>query len=114
MKKVFSAALIILLTSASCANKDKVNSTIIPAMTMEEYMADGYVQGVIQLNEKDEKPCDALIEVKGMGIVEVGDISKEFKKDGLPVWVKVIPQRRMSKCLGTTPAELTDIKKRES
>jgi hypothetical protein len=114
MKKQISFALIILLTSIACANKEKVTVISDPAMTLDEYIAEGYVQGVIQLNDKDEKPCDALIEVKGMGIVEVGDIAKEFKQDGLPVWVKVIPQRRMSRCTGTTPAELSDIKKRES
>ena len=105
----------IVMGYCSCTNIDKVaTEPEEPARTQEAWIADGYSIGVVQEDSNAEEPCEYLIEVKGMGLMEVGEIPKDYKKDGLKVWVKISPQRRQSICTGTTPGDLVEIKKRES
>lgn len=104
---------IILLANACTSVNDTGKTPAEDTANESDWSPRGYLQGVIKKGETDEAPCDFLIEVDTFGLMEVQELPKAFKSDGLTVWVKISPQRRMSTCGGTTPGELADIKKRE-
>jgi len=97
--------------AAACSGSEKMAKE--PLKSNDQWMAEGYLSAMVKHDVNAEAPCNYMIEVKSMGLMEAGEIPKVFMKDGMTVWVKVVPQRRMSICQGSTPAELQDIKKRE-
>ena len=114
MKFTLLNVMAIFLLANGCTTVNGTSkSPAEEAVSQEEWSPRGYLQGVIKKGESNEAPCDFLIDVENYGLIEVEVLPEPFKSEGLSVWVKISPQRRMSNCGGTTPGELTDIKKRE-
>jgi hypothetical protein len=110
---VLNVLAIFLLANGCKSVNDTAKTSAEETVNQTDWSPRGYLQGVIKKGETNEVPCDFLIEVDTFGLMEVDEFPKAFKSDGLSVWVKINPQRRMSNCGGTTPGELIDIKKRE-
>jgi hypothetical protein len=108
--RTFSISFLLwsLIGLQGCASKDSITKTNDTLMTQA-----GFVSGSI-LHQKDkETPCDYLIKLDEGTLLEPTGLGEEFKKDGLKIWIKYVPSRRMSLCSGSIPANVDEIKIKE-
>ena len=81
--------------------------------TEESLLKEGYEKAiVIVFSEKDED-CRYLIRLNNNQMLETNDLPDSYKSSNFKVWLKFLPQKRMSICGNTVPIAIIDIKKRE-
>lgn len=108
--KVFSIICALALCSCNKSNGDMTSTTNSEENT--DFRAEGYVATTIIYDKTASSPCDYLLEAKGGEILEAMDLPEEFKKDGVKLWVKYIPQRRRSQCGTAQPIGIERVVRR--
>lgn len=78
-------------------------------ITEVEFIEDGFSRAVIVHFPGNGEHCIFLIQKEDGSLLEPMDLEEQYQKADLHVWIKYNPQRRPSRCEGTTPVGITDI-----
>lgn len=80
--------------------------------TKIDYAAQGYTKAIVIKYEVES--CGYLLQLDDENKLMPQELTEEFKKDGLQVWIKyeILKKQPMTTCMAGKSIKLTDIKKR--
>ncbi len=81
--------------------------------TEENLLKEGYEKAIVIVFTKNDEDCRYLIRLDSNQLLETHDLPNIYKSSNMNVWLKFLPQKRMSTCGNTVPVAIIDIKKRE-
>lgn len=94
---------------SSCGQKAVTEETSkTTEMTSSTFDSTGYTSGTI-VQSKAEGDCEWTIKLADGRHFDPMTMDKSVMKDGVKVWFKFIPQRRMNRCDKASPVEITEI-----
>lgn len=108
---LLTTAFCALMSLSSCKSKQEATQQNVTETTMnkkEALLNEGYTAGVIT-QTKEEGNCEWTITLENGLVYESMTMKDEFKKNGMKVFFKFLPQRRMSRCTNASPIEITEI-----
>ncbi len=115
MKKIFFTSLFLILCSwffSSCHCKKKTTSAKnTTAEVKRDFEKEGYIKATVIFYEVSG--CEYILKLEDEKKLEPSNLSVEFKKDLLLVWIKYIPKKNeVSICMAGQMVELSDIQLR--
>lgn len=116
MKKSFVLSLLIFISSTfiiSCNCKKKVQTeTKTTTEVKRDFEKEGFVKATVINYTVDG--CNFLLQLADEKKLEPTNLSADFKKDNLAVWVKYISKKGgMSVCMAGQIVEISDIQLRK-
>lgn len=108
---LLTTTLCSLLSLSSCKSSQKTESQQSTETKMEQketFIKEGYTAGIIT-QTKEKGNCEWTITLENGVKYESMVMKDEFKKDGMKVFFKFLPQRRMSRCANANPIEIIEI-----
>jgi hypothetical protein len=112
MNVLNSIYVLALLMVISCKSAKNQTSNIEEnRMETQKMISDGFKKGVIVTSEK-KTDCPFVIKVQGDNdtyYLDPIDLPDEFKKEGVSIWFKFTPSRRMKRCENANPVNLNDL-----
>lgn len=106
LQKYALIAISLILIIGCKIQKDTASSS---KLTEAEYIDEGYSRAVIVHFPENKEHCTFLIKKEDGRLLEPMDLDAKYQKAQLKVWIKYNPQRRPSRCEGTTPIGITEI-----
>jgi hypothetical protein len=100
--------LTIIVTIGSCGQKTITEENITPT-TLMNFDKTGYTFGTI-VQSKTEGDCEWTIKLENGKHLDPKSLEEDFMKNGMSVWIKYTPQRRMQRCENAMPVGITEIK----
>ena len=100
--------LLFFLTFSCSSTKDSKKDVTENTMETKKMIAEGFEKGFIVESEKG-MDCPYTIEVENNGNIDYldpVDLPDKFKKNGVAVWFKFTPSRRMKRCEKADPVIL--------
>lgn len=124
MKKLFPFLLIVLAVESSffisscCGKKKTTAQTTTTPEVKRDFAAEGYIKATVIFYEIDA--CKYIIRLESdpngpdvLKQLEPTNLSVEFQKDQLPVWIKYTAKKgAVSPCMAGQVVELSDIQLR--
>lgn len=97
---------------ASCGFAKPTAEEVKRTSQMDQKLEDaGYVQGTVIKGPGKDSTCEFLIELGDETTLELTEIPEVYRKAGIEVWIKWLPQRRPSLC-GFQTAAIVEIQMR--
>lgn len=101
--------VLIFFLALSCnSTKDSKNAAMEKPFEIKKMIENGFKRGVIVESEKKDN-CPYIIEMQDNGNVDYLDpidLPDKFKKNGIAVWFKFTPSRRVKRCQKANPVIL--------